>query len=108
MSSAMRKPSRDVSTNGPRQLFARRERRAVHDEVEAAECLARSARATSAICSSLVDVERQHQRIGELRRQLAHVFLESLALVGHGEPRARRPPPPSRWPTRSTACWRRR
>ena len=87
MSSAMRKPSREVSTNGRVELVARRERRAVNDEVEAAECFAAPIRDVLDLLVA-ADVQGKDQRIGEVGRQLADVLLETFALICHGEPGA--------------------
>jgi hypothetical protein len=35
------------------------------------------------------NVAGQHERVGQLGRELTHVFLEPLTLIGDGEPRPR-------------------
>ncbi len=74
-----------------RERLARGEGGAVHEEVESAERLDRPAAKSASICSSLVTSQgRISDGASERRRQLAHVLLEPLALVGQCELGARR------------------
>ena len=86
----MRKPSRDVCDERVRRARrpARTPRRARGSRGRRTP--GRASRRASAICSSLGDVARQHQRVVERRRQLAHVLFEPLARIGQREPRAGR------------------
>ncbi len=69
------------------ELLAQREGHRVHDEVEPAEpFLDRRGERLEVLV--LRDVAGQDERVAELRRELPHVLLEPLALVGHGQPRA--------------------
>ncbi len=69
------------------ELLARRERRAVHDEIEAAE-LPIQRRGHSAICSSLVTSHGSTSGFSSFAGQLADVLFEPLARVGQREPGA--------------------
>ena len=71
--------------NSHPSLVARGERHAVKDEVQAAEYLLATARDILNLIVA-ADVEREDQRIGEVRRQIADVFFQSLPLIRHGEP----------------------
>ena len=85
----MRKPSREVSTNGLRSAVGGREPGAVHDEIEAAELAIERRRQ---IRDLLVagDVARGDDRVvAELGRQFADVFLEPLARIRERDPGAR-------------------
>jgi hypothetical protein len=67
-----------------RQIFAIGERHAVHQEIQAA--VLRVDRREDRIHLFVAgDVARQEQRIGERRRQLAHVFFEAFALIRQRE-----------------------
>ena len=71
-----------------RQLFARGEGGAVHDEVQSAEFLVDRRKHVVDLRVD-GDVAGQNQRIGQRRREIADVLLEPFALVRHGEPGAR-------------------
>ena len=71
-----------------RQLGLRRERRAVHEEIEPAElAVERGGEVRDLLVAR--HVARQDQRVVELRGELADVFLEPLARIGQREARAR-------------------
>ena len=61
----------------------------MHQEIEAAEL---ALRAGHEICDLRVvrHIAGQDQGLCQLARELAHVLLEALALIGHREPRASR------------------
>ncbi len=87
MSSAMRNPSRVVLRERRRQFLARREGRAVHDEVETAELLIDA-------CEHRIDVGVEETSHGstsggllEPLRQVVDVLLEA-SLIGERQPRA--------------------
>ena len=72
----MRNPSRDVCENGALELLRTRERRAVDEEVEAAEFLVEAAAELGDLIVAR-HVARQNQRILQRRRELAHVALRA-------------------------------
>src|SRR5439155_13577578 len=71
------------------QRVRRRERRAVHEKIEAAELtIERSAQRRNLFVAR--DVAWQDQRVLEALRQLADVLLEPRARIGQRKARARR------------------
>ena len=88
MSSAMRKLSREVSTNGFFSASAGANAAPWTRKVEAAE-LAIERGAESRRSADRRDVARQDERVVERRRQLADVFLQPLARIRQRQARAR-------------------
>ena len=88
MSSDIRKPSRVVSTNGALSSSRRRERRAVHEEIEPAELTVDAPRTPRRSGCRLVTSQGSSSGSCEAGRELADVLFETLALIRDREPGA--------------------